>query len=228
MASPALHAFFFSFGIRVFSSKGGSRQQGVTVNGRRGCRRVQIRGGRHVEPPRRRFPIRFPGGKAPFGRYCRKRRERGKYDPSRAGGVPGRSAAGRGDRAVLPGFAGAAGWRPAVVAGALSAGTGPRSIGGPGHNEDRSRTPGHSPPPGRPVDAVALRGPASTPFRRTGQPRLRMASAILAIGKDVRFFGPSQKARSAANRRGSPIPASAPSYSVVRFKWLTPAHSHNE
>ena len=73
-----------------------------------------------------------------------------------------------------------------ACARAWSAGTGPRSIGGPGHNEDRSRTPGHSPPPGKTVDAVALRGPPSRPFRRTGQPRLRRASATLSI-EDVRL-----------------------------------------
>ena len=84
-------------------------------------------------------------------------------------GVPGRPVAGRGDRAVPPGFAGAAGWRPAVGAAALSAGSARRSIGAPGHNDDRSRTPRHSRPPGRTVDAVALRGPpiAAFPADRT-------------------------------------------------------------
>ena len=143
--------------------------------------------------------MRFPGGKAPLGRYCPNRRERGKSDPSRAGGVPGRLAAGRGDRGGPPGFAGGAGWRPAVVAGALSAGSGRRSIGGPGHNEDRSRTPGHSSPPGKPGGAVALRGPASPPFRRTGQPRLRRASAILSIERcSVGSFGPALTKRAPA------------------------------
>ena len=81
-------------------------------------------------------------------------------------GVPGRPVAGRGDRAVLPNFAGAAGWRPAVVAAALSAGSARRSIGAPGHNDDRSRTPRHSRPPGRTSAAGALRRSPSPPFWR--------------------------------------------------------------
>ena len=40
--------------------------------------------------------------------------------------------------------------------------------GGPGHNDGRSRTPRHSRPPGKTVDAVALRGSPSPPFRRDG------------------------------------------------------------
>ena len=104
------------------------------------------------------FPVRFRTGKAPLPRYCPNRRSRGKYDPSRGGGGgPGRPVTGRGDRAVPPGFAGAAGWRPAVGAAALSAGSARRSIGAPGHNDDRSRTPGHSRPPGRTAAAGALR-----------------------------------------------------------------------
>ena len=41
-----------------------------------------------------------------------------------------------------------------------------RSIGAPGHNDDRSRTPRHSRPPGRTAAAGALRWAPSPPFRR--------------------------------------------------------------
>ena len=94
---------------------------------------------------------------------------KGKYDPSRGpGGGADRPVAGRGDRAVLPGFAGSAGWRRDVVAGALSAGISRRSIYGRGHNDGRSRTPRHSRPPGKTVDAGDLRRSPSPPFGRKG------------------------------------------------------------
>ena len=126
----------------------------------------------------RSFPVRFRTGKAPLPRYCPNRRLRGKCDPSRAGGrgVPGRPVAGRGDRAVPPGFAGAAGWRPAVGAAALSIGSARRSIGAPGHNDDRSRTPRHSRPPGRTSAAEALRRSPPPPLRREGTTAARLGN----------------------------------------------------
>ena len=132
--------------------------------------RVQIRVDRHIEPPRRRFPVRLWRGKAPVGRYCLNRRGRGKYDPSRAGagGVPGRPGCGHGDRPVPPGFAGVSAWQPAFVACAFSAGSGDCSICGPGNNDGRSRTPGHSRSPGKTVDAVVRHGSPWRRFRRAG------------------------------------------------------------
>ena len=105
-----------------------------------------------------------------MGRYCLNRRGRGKYDPSRAGagGVPGRPGCGHGDRPVPPGFSGVSAWQPAFVACAFSAGSGDCSICGPGNNDGRSRTPGHSRSPGKTVDVVALHGSASPRFRRAG------------------------------------------------------------
>ena len=178
--------------------------------GHRGCRRVQIRGGRNIEPPRRRFPVRFWREKAPSGRYCPNRRGRGKYDTSRvgAGGVPGRPGSGRGDRPVPLGFAGVSGWRPAFVAGALSAGIGHCSICGPGSNDGRSRTPGHSRSPGKTVDAVALHGFPSPRFRRAGTTATQLKRGLIYRGCSAGFFGPAQKARSAADGRDCPIPAS--------------------
>ena len=58
-------------------------------------------------------------------------------------------------------------WRSGIRR-SLSVGSARRSIGGPGHNDDRSKTPRHSRPPGKTVDAVALRGSPSPPFRRNG------------------------------------------------------------
>ena len=52
-------------------------------------------------------------------------------------------------------------------AAALSAGSARRSIGAPGHNDGRSRTPGHS-RPGRTSAVGALRRSPSPPFRREG------------------------------------------------------------
>ena len=49
---------------------------------------------------------------------------------------------------------------------ALSVGSARRSIGAPGHNDDRSRTPRHSRPPGRTAAAEALRWSPSPPFWR--------------------------------------------------------------
>ena len=175
--------------------------------------RVQIRGGRHIGPPRSRFPVHFRRGKAPLGRYCPNRRGRGKYDPSRAGGggVPGRPGCGHGDRPVPPGFAGVSVWRPAFVACASSAGSGDCSICGPGNNDGRSRTPGHSRSPGKTVDAVVLHGSPWPRFRRAGRTATEHGKRDLIYrGWSVRFFGPVQKARPATDGRGFPIPPSAP------------------
>ena len=110
------------------------------------------------------------------------------------GSVPGRPVAGRGDRAGLPGFAGAAGWRPAVVAAALSSGIARRNTGGPGHNDGRSRTPRHSRPPGKSVDAGALRGSPSPPLRRDGTTRDSAWQSRSHLQMTLRrFFGPVQK-----------------------------------
>ena len=131
-----------------------------------------------IEPPRSHFPVHFRRRKVPLGRYCPNRREPGKYDPSRAGdGVPpGRPGCGHGDRGVPPGFAGGAAWRPALVGCACSAGIGPRSIGGPGHDKVRrseSRSPTLSPrSSGRcaPTSCLVRRkrspGPGSPTFSR--------------------------------------------------------------
>ena len=142
-----------------------------------------------------------------MGRYCPNRRGRGKYDTSRvgAGGVPGRPGCGRGDRPVPPGFSGVSAWRPEFVARAFSAGSGHCSICGPGNNDGRSRTPGHSPPPGKTVDVVALHGSASPRFRRAGTTATEHDQRGLNYrGWSVGSFGPSQKARWAANGRVLP------------------------
>ena len=44
---------------------------------------------------------------------------------------------------------------PPFLPSALSGGIGRRSIGGPGHNDGRSRTPRHSRPPGKTVGAMS-------------------------------------------------------------------------
>ena len=158
------------------------------------------------------LPGPFSEGKAPLGRYCPNRRGRGKYDPSRAGGggVPGRPGCGHGDRPVPPGFAGVSVWRPAFVACASSAGSGDCSICGPGNNDGRSRTPGHSRSPGKTVDAVVLHGSPWRRFRRAGTTATEQGKRDLIYrGWSVRFFGPVQKARSGADGRGCPIPAPA-------------------
>ena len=147
-----------------------------------------------------------------MGRYCLNRRGRGKYDPSRAGagGVPGRPGCGHGDRPVPPGFSGVSAWRPAFVACASSAGSGDCSIGDPGNNAGRSRTPGHSRSPGKTVGAVALHGSPWRRFRRAGTTAPQHGKRGLIYGGwSVRFFGPAQKARSGADGRGCPIPAPA-------------------
>ena len=103
-------------------------------------------------------------------------------------------------------------WREPVLAGALSAGIGPRSIGDPGRNADRSRTPGHSRSPGKTVDAVALRGPPIAAFpadRTTATPHGKRGLIYR------RMFGGFPSARHkkldrAANGRGVPVPPSAP------------------
>ena len=175
--------------------------------------RVQIRVDRHIEPPRRRFPVRLWRGKAPVGRYCLNRRGRGKYDPSRAGagGVPGRPGCGHGDRLFPPGFAGVSAWQPAFVACAFSAGSGDCSICGPGNNDGRSRTPGHSRSPGKTVDAVVLHGSPWRRFRRAGTTATEHGKRDLIYrGWSVVFFGPAQKARSAADGRDSPCPPAVP------------------
>ena len=123
------------------------------------------------------MPVRPRTGKAPRLRYCPNRREQGKYDPSRGGGsVPGSPVAGRGDRAAPPGFAGASGWRPALVAAVFFAGIARRSTGGPGHNDNRSRTPRHSQRPGKSGGAGARRGSPSPPLRREGTTAARQGN----------------------------------------------------
>ena len=130
--------------------------------------------------------------------------------------MPGRPGSGRGDRPVPPGFSGVSVWRPAFVACTSSAGSGDCSICGPGNNDGRSRTPGHSQSPGKTFDAVALHGFPSPRFRRAGTTATEHGKRDLIYGGcSVRFFGPAQKARSAADGRGSPRPASAPPYPVV-------------
>ena len=74
----------------------------------------------------------------------------------------------------FPAFAGAA-----AAATALSSGSALRSIGAPGHNNDRSRTPRHS-RPGKTVDTVALRWSPSQPFRPTLLPEPRQTLAMMA------------------------------------------------
>ena len=124
--------------------------------------------------------------------------------------MPGRPGCGHGDRPVPPGFSGVSAWRPAFVACASSAGSGDCSIGDPGNNAGRSRTPGHSRSPGKTVGAVALHGSPWRRFRRAGTTAPQHGKRDLIYrGWSVRFFGPAQKARSAADGRGSPRPASA-------------------
>ena len=138
----------------------------------------------------------FPGLGGRFHRNTQIGGDGRKYDPSRAGdgAFSGRPVAGPGDRAGPPGFAGAAGWRPAVVAAALSSGSARRSIGGPGHNDGRSRTPHHSRPPGKTVDAVSLRGSPSPPFRRDGTTATRHGGGRSHLQRMFgRFFGWAQK-----------------------------------
>ena len=98
-------------------------------------------------------------------------------DPSRGGGgVPGSPVAGRGDRAAPPGFAGASGWRPALVAAVFFAGIARRSTGGPGRNDNRSRTPRHSWSHGKSVGAGARRGSPAPPLRRDGTTAARQGN----------------------------------------------------
>ena len=72
-----------------------------------------------------------------------------------------------------------------------------RSIGGPGHNDGRSRTPRHSRPPAKPLTQWLFVGPHRRPSGGTGQPRLSMASVILSTED---------------GGRGFPVPPSAPPY----------------
>ena len=124
--------------------------------------------------------------------------------------MPGRPGCGHGDRPVPPGFAGVSAWQPAFVACAFSAGSGDCSICGPGNNDGRSRTPGHSRSPGKTVDAVVLHGSPWRRFRRAGTTATEHGKRDLIYrGWSVVFFGPAQKARSAADGRGCPIPAPA-------------------
>ena len=121
--------------------------------------------------------------------------------------MPGRPGCGHGDRPVPPGFAGGAAWQPSVVGGVPSAGNGDCSIGGSGHNDGRSRRPGDSRPTGKTVDAVSLHGFASPRFRRAGTTATEHRKrGLIYRGWSVRFFGPVQKARSATDGGGVPIP----------------------
>ncbi len=87
---------------------------------------------------------------------------RRKYDPSRAGdgSVPGRPAAGPGDRAVLPGFPGVSGWRCDVVAVALCSGSHPRSRPAPGSSSRRCKTSPRNPTLDSTTLATPLPGPS--------------------------------------------------------------------
>ena len=87
---------------------------------------------------------------------------RRKYDLSRAGvgSVPGRPVGSRGDPDVPPGFAGVVGWRPAVVAGALSAGICPRSKPASGSRNCRCKTPTRNPASGRTTAVTPLLWPS--------------------------------------------------------------------
>ena len=78
--------------------------------------------------------------------------------------IIGRPAGGRGDREVPPDCAGVVGWRPAVVAGALSAGICPRSRHAPGSRNCRCKTPTRNPPHRR-TTAVTPRLWPSPPAR---------------------------------------------------------------
>ena len=120
--------------------------------------------------------------------------------------MPGRPGCGHGDRPVPPGFAGGAAWRPSVVGGAPSAGNGDCSIGGSGHNDGRSRRPGDSRPTGKTVDAVSLHGFASPRFLRAGTTAAELKRGLIYRGWPVGSFGPVQKARSATDGGGFPIP----------------------
>ena len=52
-------------------------------------------------------------------------------------------------------------------------------------------------PPAKPLTQWLFGVPQSPPFRRTGQPRRRMASVVLSIEEcSVGSFGPAQEARS--------------------------------
>ena len=97
-----------------------------------------------------------------------------------------------------------------ACARAWSASTGPRSIGGPGHNEDRSRRPGHSPPPGKTVDAGALHGSASPRFQPAGTTATEQCRCDLVYrGCLVGSFGPALK-KQRAPRRSRDTARSAP------------------
>ena len=173
----ALHLFACSFRIRVFASLGGYRPHGVTENrgvyGHRGCRRAQIRGGRHIGPPgdasrsvfggrrlRRVDTVRIGGGGGSMIRHAPE------PAPCPVDPVP---------VAVIvpfpPGFSGVSGWRPAFVCGALCSGSRDCSICGPCNNDGRSRTPGHSRAPGKPLERSGSSGVRIAALRWPEQPR---------------------------------------------------------
>ena len=81
----------------------------------------------------------------------------GKVHPSRPGGdiARGRPVGGPGDRAGLPGCAGAARWRPAVGPVARSRGSAPRSRPAPASRTHRGGTPSRTPPRGSAACATA-------------------------------------------------------------------------
>ena len=70
--------------------------------------------------------------------------------------------------------------------------------------------------PAKPLTQWLFTGPHRRASGGPEQPRRSMASVVLSIsGGSVGSFGPAQKARWAANGRGSPRPASAPSYQCL-------------
>ena len=110
-------------------------------------------------------------------RMMPEKRSKGNPDPSRGRGDGGICAAGRDDRAFLPGFADGGCWRGGAARGALRSGRPRCSNVVPGRSAGRSRTPrdirlpdkrvAEEPP--RPADPCALPG-------RAGQRRPIMAS----------------------------------------------------
>ena len=113
--------------------------------------------------------------------------------------------------------------RLSVVAAVLSAGIGRCSIGGPGHNDGRSRTPRHSRHPGKTVGAGALRGSPSPPFRRDWPTATRLGRRDLIYGGCSVVFRVGTKTPIAANGRGFPFPPSAKSRARPRIPRLAAA-----
>ena len=83
---------------------------------------------------------------------------------------------------------------PPLLPPRFPAGSARRSIGGPGHNDGRSKTPHHSRPPGKTVDAVSSSRvpiPALAAGRDNRDPAWQSRSHLQMTLR--RFFGPVQK-----------------------------------